>query len=185
MNLKSNNKNKTSKTWLYILFAVILVVACIVVFAVLSITRPANKNEVTLPDNNGSISNGVNYAPATEAEKQEGLNTQKQLEENANKTTPLTMRLTDAKQYGDTIEIRAFLSGSLEQAGICTAVLKNGSQTVQQTSQAFTDAQTIQCGSIDIPLAKFLSSGEYDLTVSYKSNSSDVSSTATKVIVKK
>lgn len=145
-------------------------------------------------DENGSTENGstINYGPPTDEEQAAGDRQKKEtlvrdeLEKkykedaraNPGAQKKATVTIVSAGQYGATVEARAYITDIYEDGGICTATFTRGSQTVTQDSSAFKDATTIQCGALDIPKARFNASGDWQMTVSYKSsNANGVSGT--------
>lgn len=134
-----------------------------------------------------TIIDGVNYAPPTEEEKQ-SANDQKDKNverEDIDKTpaspTGKTINLivSDANQYGDTVEVRAFSRDVFENGGTCTVTFTKDSFSLTTQSQAFADASTTQCGAIDTPRSKFDKSGSWSYELVYSSATSKGSASGT------
>lgn len=131
----------------------------------------------------------INYNPPTKEEKK-AADTQKekniereQTEDNPKPISKADITIVDASQYGDTVEIRAYISNILEDGGTCTAKLTNGNQTITRTNQSFKDATTTQCGALNIPRSEFNSTGTWQLTMSYTSNTANGESSIKKVTI--
>lgn len=77
--------------------------------------------------------------------------------------------ITDAGQYDDVIEVRAYIPNSYEE-GTCTAVFTKGDDEVRESSAAFTDASYTICSKVSVARSKFPSSGTWTVTVVYSSN---------------
>ena len=137
--------------------------------------RPSNKNAAQ----EDSSSETINMDPPTEEEKAAA---DQQKDKNINRdetdknTPPPTknaqLYITDASQYDDTIEVRAYVSNVYEDNGTCKATFTQGGNSVSESSTAFKDATTTQCGTINIPRSKFPSSGQWQLVVHYSSSQS-------------
>lgn len=90
--------------------------------------------------------------------------------------------IASASKQDDNFEVRAFVSGTIEGDGTCTATLIKDDETVTGTSVAFIDASTTQCEPIEIQQSK-LSSGTWQLTVRYESVTHEGVSSAMKVTI--
>ena len=163
-----------SKRYIYIACA-LLVAAVIGVIAYNALrSKPDNQAAGTRPANN------VNLDKPTPEEVQAG-DTQKDrnIEREKVENTPppaspsgtADLRITDASQYEDVIEVRAFVA-NIYEAGTCTVVFtKSGQPSVTTTSQAFKDVSTTQCGANDTARSKFSVTGNWQATVTYSSPS--------------
>lgn len=126
-------------------------------------------------DDSAANDDATSYSPPT-IDEQEAADTQKERNiqrEAADKSTdkPQTANIVivDANQYDNTVEVRAYISNVYEDGGKCTAILSNGSATVQEASNSFKDATTTQCGAINIPVSRFPAKGNWQVKVSYSS----------------
>lgn len=134
--------------------------------------------------------NQVNYSPPTQAEQQSG-NQQKQkdvardkLNQTSAPSKTASVVVVDGHQYGDIVEVRAFIDNLFESGGTCTATFtKSGSPTVAQSSSASPGATTTNCQTIDIPRAKFDTAGSWQLVVTYRSGDAAGTAQAQRVIV--
>jgi len=152
--------------------------------------KDLTKQQIASHEQTKYVSGGVNYAPPTEADKQMNAEQKKadQAREQIDQQAPATnadITIVDATQYGDTVEVRAYISNLYENGGTCTATFtKTGSATVVSSNQAMTDAQSIQCGALDTPRSKFASAGNWSVVVSYKSNQATGSTSPRTVEIK-
>jgi hypothetical protein len=77
--------------------------------------------------------------------------------------------ITDAAQYGDTIEVRAFMPDHY-QDGTCTITLTQGNKKVEKSTSAYRDASTTICTNPLFPHSEFASSGDWNVVVTYTSD---------------
>jgi Na+-transporting methylmalonyl-CoA/oxaloacetate decarboxylase gamma subunit len=82
---------------------------------------------------------------------------------------------------GAQVEATAFVSGVLEP-GTCTLTLTSGATTVTAQSPAAPDATTTTCAPVDVPRSR-LSAGTWQAVVSYRSSTSEGTSSASQVVV--
>jgi hypothetical protein len=147
----------------------------------------------TTPDNNTSsgtshlspTSSGskVNLNPPTAAQSADGqshkdaiVQKDDQLKNGANQNSQATVVISEANN----MEVRGYISGVLEDNGICTATAaKPGQQTVTVTSTGFMNVSYTQCAPISWG-STALASGQWTITLSYKSSATKASSSITK-----
>ena len=166
----------------FIIFAIVLIVLALVAVSYWMYVRNTSATE-----RSSATSPTINNGPPTPEEVKAG-DTQKatNVDREATKTAPapassLDLRITDAAQYADTIEVRAYVTNNYE-GGTCTTTFTKPSQiTVTTTSTAFKDASTTQCGANDTPHSKFSVAGDWQMTLEYKSVSGKTG-TATKMV---
>ncbi len=137
----------------------------------------------------GTNINNVDYGPPTPEEQAAGdeqktENTEKEGNINATPSKTANIVLIDANQYFDIFEVRAYISNQYEDGGTCTATFTKDGQTVRQTSNAFKDASTTQCGALDIARSRFPTVGDWQLIVEYSSPTSSGQTTTQTVTVK-
>lgn len=134
---------------------------------------------------------GINYSPPTEQElndSQDGKKNSASQDEN-NSSSSASTRVSIGIAYAGydeeegMIDIRAFTTDVVEGTGTCTATLTKDGKTVTRTSKAFVDSSSSQCEPILINTGDFPSGGTWDLTVSYKSDTSSGVSASMKVEV--
>ncbi len=132
--------------------------------------KPDAKNQTT-----GSTSSPINYNPPS-AEEKKASDDQKQSNVARTKTDAsptvddsAAVVISDASQYDDVVEVRAYITSLYDEAGTCTATFTKDGQTVSVENPAFKDAKTTQCGALNIARQKFSSGGNWQLSVTYTS----------------
>lgn len=129
-------------------------------------------------------SNNTTYDPPTQEEKQSGNEiksevVKRQEQEDAQKkdsasnstTTDSTNNsaeviITDAAQYDDIIEVRAFVANKY-QDGKCAITLTKGSLTVSKETKAYKDATTTICTNPLFDRSEFKQAGDWQVIVEY------------------
>lgn len=123
---------------------------------------------------------GINYNPPTEEEKQAGDKQKDQTlkeederndPENLNKYTASVI-ITDAGQYEDIIEVRAFIP-DYYQDGSCIITFTQGEQTVTKETPAYRDASTTICTNPLFERSEFPNGGDWQVRVTYKSTGAE------------
>lgn len=122
--------------------------------------------------------NTIDYNPPTEEEKKAGNEAKKKIIENSqtkteddvsgNNKKSVNVVITDADQYGDTIEVRAFTPDIL-QKGTCIITFRQGNNTVQKDTPAYPDASTTICTVPEIKRSEFPTAGDWTVTVRFVS----------------
>jgi hypothetical protein len=105
----------------------------------------------------------------------------------ASQKKKVTPEITSVRQAsaGSALEIRAFIPKILEEGGTCMATLTRGASKVSGSSSGFVNVSHTTCRRIEIPAAEFPAAGNWTLTVSYKSSTSEGASAAQTVEVQK
>lgn len=148
-----------------------------------------------------SKADDINYNPPTEQEQQAGDNQKQKITErqdrfkeqegehsqqNSTSNQPnaqATVVITDASQYDDVIEVRAFVSDHY-QDGECTTTLTKGNLTVKKTTAAFRDVSTTICTNPLIKRSEFAEAGDWQVIVKYTSSDKNGVSKAQTVTIK-
>ncbi len=149
--------------------AITLVVATFFVYT----TSNRNSNTPTTP-----TQTDTSDASPTEQEQKAG-DEQKQIistqEENIAKQPSglkeATVVITDAGQYGQSVEVRAFVSNIYEN-GTCMITVKNGGTVITKDTPAYKDATTTQCTNPMILRSEFPNGGDWYVKVHFSSASS-------------
>jgi cytoskeletal protein RodZ len=135
-------------------------------------------------DNSSSNSTDQPTKPATE-------NTEKDAE-NETADTPSSSQtdkhsvdvlITDASQYGDSIEIRAY-ANTVESDGTCEISLTLGDKTITRQVATSQNVSTTDCMTTNISLSEISVSGTWQATVKYSSSQSTGSATQNVMIVR-
>jgi hypothetical protein len=82
--------------------------------------------------------------------------------------TSANVVITDASQYGDIVEVRAFIP-SIIQEGQCAITFTQGSETLSKQVPAYSDASTTICTNLSVPLGEFTTNGIWSVSVIYES----------------
>lgn len=77
--------------------------------------------------------------------------------------------ITDASQYNDEIEVRAFMP-SIVESGTCTVVFRNDTEEFRVDEVAYADATTTICTNSIIKRSMFKEKGNYTVQVVYESD---------------
>lgn len=165
--MKYKNFKKNKKFALILLLTLLVVVIAAVIYVFM------NSRMKTSGYEDGS---GINYDPPTNEEKQAGdkqkdetLQEEKARNNSENQSKKsASVIITDAGQYGDTIEVRAFIPDHY-QDGTCTILLTHGGYRVEKTTPAYRDASTTICTNPLIAKSEFAASGEWQVVVSFSS----------------
>ena len=179
------NKQRAGRKRTAILLVLMVTLLAAVIFGVKAFVSRSDKTATT-----GNSGETINYAPATEEEKRqadqhkESLAKQQEEEQNqppASGTKNVTPIITDAGQYGDKVEVRAYVPSVVESGGKCTFTFKKGSSQVKRTIDTIPGPQSTQCDTVTVPVSEFPSKGTWALTVSYASASSSGTSSTQNV----
>lgn len=132
----------------------------------------------------------INYDPPTEQELKEAEQLQQNRESNSN-TPPvvngkrqLTPVVTYAAQDGQQVTVNAYAAGIVEEGGTCTATFTLGNQKVAKTTAGFANASTTNCEPFFIDRGEFPRAGEWQLVLSYNSNTATGAAAAKAVNIK-
>ncbi len=136
---------------------------------------------------NNKKSNVISYSPPTQEEKSSGDEIKKEVvkkqeqEDSQKKDNPeqpygqqptnssnATVVITDAGQYDDVIEVRAFVSDRYQE-GTCKITITKDSLYVSKTTQAYKDARTTICTNPLFDRSEFKQAGEWLVVVEYSS----------------
>ena len=176
-------KSNTKKYLIATVLALLLVAASVFAW---QHYRPDDNNESA--SNNGST---INLDPPTEEEQQaaedikdrlaetddETATTDDQPEDTADKQSA-RVTIVDANQYGDIVEVRAFVSNHI-QSGTCSYTFTQTDQnTIRKERPAQPEASTTVCMNLEVDRDEFPASGNWQLTVRYESEDAAGSSEA-------
>lgn len=140
----------------------------------------------------------INYNPPTEEELQDVERRKDEIvsENTGNDTTTdsssgskrsvspfisVAQQFNDS-QYGNRVEVRAYITGIIESGGKCNVEFTKGSQKVTWKVDATPDANSTNCDVIMVPRSEFPSAGTWNTVVKY--NSSKAAGTSDSVKVK-
>lgn len=174
------NKQKFKKTssGKKLRIGILLVVIALLVGIYMYATR---KNSDNSSETDTSVSDGINMAPPTDAEKAATEQHKADLEKQQNNTAPASTsgktQVTPIITSASDNEVRAYVPGIVEEGGTCTATATQGSLTRTGTSVGIDNVSNTQCPPISINIE----SGSWSVIVSYGSNKAEGTSSPFKV----
>lgn len=177
--MKPYIKKRSSQKKRAVTGTAILIVLIALGFGAVRITmnRQANKDATDASDNTSQ--EDINYAPVTEEEKQQTDDHKEELAKQQSQSPAtsgakqnVTPFVTDAGEYKDHVEVRAFVPQIVEANGKCTMTFTQGTLQLVRTTSVLPSATTTICEPPKIPTAEFPNTGKWALTVSYDSPSS-------------
>lgn len=171
-NYKESKKNKSNKKkW----FVIIICFALLVLGTVTALEYTGVINIYKKPKDKPPEST-INYNPPTKEEQEAGDTKKEEIvehnkvevntENNTEKSKNTDVVITDAGQYDNTIEIRAFVPNHYED-GSCKFTLTQGSLKVEKETPAYRDVSTTICTNPLIARSDFTSSGDWKVVVNY------------------
>ncbi len=133
------------------------------------------------------VAEEIKYSPPTEEEKNAGDEQKDKIIDNSDKTGIIEQNdatsgsasggsnntnvvITDASQYGNEIEVRAFAPNVIED-GTCTFTFTKGSARLEKQTPANADASSTPCVTLTVDRTEFINAGMWELEVAYKSGS--------------
>jgi hypothetical protein len=184
-NISKNNKKRT-------LFAIISL--AIIVLGSFFVYRYFQANPETPANAKKKGADMVNLNGPTDEEKKSGDGAKDKIIENekarnqpntptSNGKKLITPTLTYAQQYGQQVEVGAYISSVFEDGGVCKLTFTK--DTITQTAQvdAVKGASSVDCPVMVISRSK-LEAGSWQASVTYTSSSSEGSSLSRNVEVK-
>lgn len=168
--LRYSTKNKNMRKKRYVIGALIVATVLLSGYLVLHF-------------NNRQTSESIKYTPPTRQELNETKNAKEEIirsYESSQNPSPqasntsrqkVTPVITSWGQESDTktVVVASYVSGISEQNGVCSVVMKSGTQTVSQEQNATFSGQGMSCGFIEVPRSK-LNSGTWSIQVIYNSS---------------
>lgn len=159
--------------------AIIAVLATLLVVAVSAyLLLGQNKNRVETPTSGKDAADTydkVDYSPADSEDKAYNDQIKENLGNGPSTDTPPSSSesakvvITDANQYGQDVEVRAFISNVIQNNGTCTLSFTGPGTKVVKNVAASADASTTRCENAVIPVNTFDKKGTWQLVVSYSS----------------
>lgn len=181
--MRHSHSLRTKKSKYVLLFACLMTVAALLgVYYFLN--RDSGNSTNSIRD-----TNSVDYSGPTEEEivagdKQKQNNIERnEIENNPPQVSTAHVEISDATQYDNVVEVRAFISNVYEDGECVATFTKDGQPSVSTKSTAFRDASTTQCGAIDTFRQKFSTSGQWLVSVEYTSDSGIVGLASQNIII--
>lgn len=166
-----------------------IIIAALVIIVVLASAIFAYLQFQKRTDNTIAPTNTVNYEQPTNKEQAAG-DEQKQINDRSTdqdgsdaKPTTADVRITDAGQYDDAVEVRAYIANVFEE-GTCTIKFTKGNENITRTTPAYPDSSYTICTNPTIRRSEFPSSGDWLVQVSFSSNSASGSSNSQTLTIK-
>lgn len=164
------NRSKSPKKVMLLLLAAVLLAGCGVGAYALYLRQSQSEDTQDRPINS------VDYSGPTKVE-QSAANDQKRLNkaredkiENTEEIETASLIITDAGQYENQIEVRAFVTNLIEDGKCSVKFAKSGSSPITTNSTAIKDAKGTQCGALDTETTRFPVGGIWTAEVSFLSN---------------
>ncbi len=179
--MKNINILKTNRK---ILVAALVILVLAISLGAFVFSKPSQQSSTQPgPSESSSESGKISYDPPTEQEKQAASDRKDEIVQEQSKP-PVTGKRTvppiivDAGQYDQTIEVRAFVPGTVENDGQCTFSFTKDGATVTKQTPGIPDASTTRCTNLQVPRSEFPSTGSWVLEVSYDSSKTQGSATS-------
>ena len=161
----TKKKRKTTKP-LFIGISILLFAVLATAGYLIFVKNSKNKSSESTPVYSGPTEDESKQGDAT---KDDLVNEKPQyIEDNGAAQTNTTVTIADANQYGDTIEVRAFMPNSFE-AGSCEVVFDKSGTKISKKVDAFLDNTYTLCSPLEIPRSELSASGTWKVTVNYSS----------------
>lgn len=166
---KRRKNQKPSKRWR---------LSLVIVGTVVLLAAGALGWYLTMGNPNENTQNVPVYPGPTEEEQKAGDDQKAKLDEerpvqhetNEDGKQVVNVVISDASQYGDTIEVRAYIPDSFE-AGVCTVTFSRNGEKIVKTVEAFTDSSYTICPMVAVPVSEFPAAGTWTVEVVYSSES--------------
>jgi hypothetical protein len=175
-----NAKEKKSKR----IAALVLVALLVIGSGTYLVLKNHSKNTKNTPITAQSEGK-VNLSPPTQSDindvnrhKEEIVQQDEAIKNNTQtgkiKTVPLIITSSDAETRN---RVTAYVTGVFEDGGTCNATATNGPQSISATSTGFENVSYTQCAPLE--WSQTLSSGNWSISVSYKSSTAEGTQTKT------
>ena len=112
----------------------------------------------------------IGYSPPTKEEREAGDSKKQQIVDQSEENPvsgAVDVVIVDADQYGNEIEVRAFVANLVEN-GTCTIRFSKDATYFDKEVPAYSDASTTPCVTLTVPRQEFASAGTWDVTITYK-----------------
>lgn len=174
---------KNKKLHSYLRNPILIVIICVIVVAGTGFALHGRKNKENVTPDETPVAQQtpetINFDPPTEEEKNQSEQHKQELirQSQLGQTQPAPPKsvipiITDASQYNDNIEVRAYVSGIIESGGKCNLTFTQGTQQLLRTVDGLPDAKVTRCNPAVIPKSTFPALGQWTLIISYSSQQS-------------
>lgn len=167
----------------------VLIVIFVLLLAVGALAYQRHSDSNSAQDTPSDQSNSkINYGPPTEQDKSDTQAHKDDLSQSDQTQTPTDSsgkkQVTPVITEADENQVTAYVPGIFEDGGTCTATFSHGSTTLTKTSQGFANATYTNCTPFNLGNSFFNATGQWSVTVAYKSASSEGTSAKTLIEVK-
>jgi hypothetical protein len=177
-NITWNKKNKLLLMGCIALLVTLLAVGGWLYYRHTNQSKTSNVIEGAIPGEK------IDLSPPTEEEKRQVEENKERLVERqqqegqtpANGTKQVAPFITDAAQYGQQVEVRAYIPGIFESGGTCKAVFTKAAQTITKETNAEKNVSNTTCRALIINRSEFPSAGDWSLVLTYTSGTAQGSS---------
>lgn len=170
-------KNKNSYRKIIIFALALLILSGVVWFFFQSRTKPSSQvvNIQETSEEQEVQDQKIDYNPATPTDHEESNSRKETGAAGPSQTNPTPAGgkpiITYAGQSGDSIEVSSFVSGIIEEGGKCTVTFMQDNLRVAKEGSSSKNAQNTSCPTFALPRSEFVASGNWSVTVTYKSAS--------------
>lgn len=125
----------------------------------------------------GQPTSPINYNPPTSEEEAESQARKQELREQQNQQSAYDSNkqveplVTSAYQSGQEIFLSAYVPGITENEGKCTYTVTKNGQSVTKVTEGFVNVSNTNCTPASISRAEFNQTGDWQVTVAYRSSS--------------
>ncbi|MCL1839705.1 hypothetical protein FWF89_01740 [Candidatus Saccharibacteria bacterium] len=159
--MKNKKRLKRNKLPIVMLVLLALIAAAVVFYFLMLVTKSTENSS-------SEIDSSINYNPPTQDEISAGENIKKDNEDkNAQTIADYSIFIVDASQYGQSIEVKAYVESLIRDGGTCTFTFSKGPTVVIKTSRGFADATHTNCETLTVPISEFPASGIWSLLITY------------------
>lgn len=163
-----------------ILFGAVAVVLAAITGASIVAILQNQRNDVSKPASDTSEQKDtINLDPPTKEDvKRVDDNKQSIIDREQQQATPpptstgkktVIPTITYAGQYGQAIEVGAYVTGIFEEGGSCTATFSKGSISFSKSVAAVRSANAVDCPVMSANASEFSQKGSWSVTVTYSS----------------
>lgn len=168
---------KNKKIVLLIVFLALLGAVMTTLVFVNNRSSPPVKKVIKTNDSNPS--EVVNFDPPTSEDTQRAQNNKNRIIDEQNSSTTensgsqKTVKpvITYAGLYNGEVQVGAYVSDTLDNSGICKAILTQGTTTLTKTVSAVTNANSMDCPEMVFAKSDLKTNGDWTVKVVYSSNS--------------
>lgn len=187
-NTKKSNKKKYYLVFLVAILGVFLVLVVLEVVGATDFYQRTNSTNSLDSQSDNSVdtmepanSREINYGPPSESDVTNADKNKENITDNETTIDKAEVVIVDATQYDNEVEVRAFVPNVIEK-GECTFTFMKDSLVVERKTNAFPDASSTPCISLDLTASDFSLKGIWDVAVKYKGTTTGIQGEANTTI---